>query len=606
VTGLRARPVMTHAGTSYDAARIFPDSVFWIEGRADGRDVLVRWSQALGSRDVTPAGHSVASTVHEYGGGAWTTAGSTTWFCDADSQRLYRVTRRGTAPADPPPPRPAAVRYADLHIDPGGQHLWSVRERHEHNAVVNELVRIPLTAAPAPRIAASGWDFYASPRPSPDGRLAWICWNAPQMPWDGTYLHIAGIGPDGVLGPPALVAGGPGESVSQPQWSPAGILHFISDRHGWWGLYAWHDGETIPVLAYDAELGVAQWEFGYSTYAFLDSGRIAVIAQQGARQSLEVLEHGRLRRVDLPYTSIKPYLTAHGNKVALIASSPAEAPSVVIADVDAGPIRTISGAAQSASPEPLSQPEPFTFTARDGTRIHGLLYQPRRSAGIPPLVVKAHPGPTASTTMRLDWHTQSLCSEGFAVAEIDYRGSTGYGRAYRDALRGQWGEHDALDCADGAEYLAGLGRTDPRRTVIWGASAGGYTALRALIRTRVFAACIARSPVIDPRTWRKTAPKFQAHHADGLIGPWPQAAALYQARSVLEHAGEISRPVLLLHGEQDRITPAAQSRALARALGDQALLIAFPDEGHSLRSPQAQQRALEAELGFLSEVVPDR
>jgi dipeptidyl aminopeptidase/acylaminoacyl peptidase len=604
VTGLPAE-LVARAGTSYDDVRIFPDAVLWLEGRADGRDVLVRWTRARGRQDVTPDGFSVASYAHEYGGGAWAASGDTVWFCNADGQRLYRVSGSSAVPVDPDPPRPGAVRYADLCIDPGGRHLWSVRERHEPGGVFNELVRIPAGAAAVPRTIASGWDFYAFPRPSPDGRrLAWTCWNAPLMPWDGACLYVAGINPDGSIGKPVPVAGNPEESVFQPQWSPDGILHFVSDRSGWWNLYAWRDGEVVPVMVCDAELGVAQWEFGYSTYAFLDAGRVAVIVQRGTRQSLEVSGQGQ---VDLPYTSIKPYLSAHGSKVVVIASSAAETPSIVVIDIDNGTISKIAGAEPIADRESLSDPEPFVFTARDGVPVHGLFYLPWDYADIPPpLVIKAHPGPTANVPMRLDWHTQYLCSHGFAVAEIDYRGSTGYGRAFRNALRGQWGEGDALDCADGAAHLATQGRTDPRRTAIWGASAGGYTALRALIRTQAFAACIARSPVIDPRTWTKTAPKFQASQADHLIGPWPDAALTYQARSVLDNAKAISCPVLLLHGEQDQVTPVSESRALAKAIGDRARLIVFPDQGHNLRSPQAQRQALELELGFLRAVAPAR
>lgn len=252
----------------------------------------------------------------------------------------------------------------------------------------------------------------------------------------------------------------------------------------------------------------------------------------------------------------------------------------------------------------MSEPEPFSFTARDGLRIHGLFYRPRqRSDGPPPLVVKAHPGPTANVAMRVDWHTQYLVSHGFAVAEIDYRGSTGYGRAFRNSLQGAWGHSDALDCADAAQHLASLGRADPQRTAIWGASAGGYTALRALILTDVFAGGIARSPVIDPRTWRQTAPKFQAHHCDELIGAWPEAAALYHARSVLENAQTITCPVLIIHGGADPVTPVDESRALAEALGERAQLVILPGEGHTWRSESAMTRTLTRELGFLRAII---
>jgi len=600
--------VLRAGRTSYDAVRICAPDVFWIEGRTDGRDVLVRWTAEHDSQDITPDGFSVASYVHGYGGGAWAAVGGTVWFCNAEDQRIYRTAARGVTPVTAPPRKPGAVRYADLRIDPSRRRLWCVREGHGADGVVNDLVSIPAADGSPPRSVASGWDFYAFPRPSPDGRwLAWTCWNAPLMPWDGTFLQVAEIGPNGDLGAPVPVAGGPGESVFQPEWSPGGVLHFTSDRGGWWNLYAWQGGAAVPVLTMEAELGVAQWEFGYSTYAFVGADRVAVIAQRGSRESLEILHQGRPRRVELPYTSIKPYLSANGNQVALIASSPVQAPSVVVVDVDGGTAHPIAGARGLVDPRSLSQPEPFAFTTRDGAEVHGLFYPPSASAGtLPPLIVKAHPGPTANVQMRLDWHTQYLTSHGFAVAEIDYRGSTGYGRAFRNALRGQWGERDPRDCADAAEHLFSADQADPQRTAIWGASAGGYTALRALVRTTTFAACVARSPITDPRTWRDAAPKFQAHHADALIGPWPEATDTYRARSVLDNADKINRPVLLLHGGQDSITPAAQSRALAKALGDRARLAVFPGEGHTLCSPQAQRRAVELELDFLIRFARNR
>lgn len=601
MTGLSV-DLITGAGTSYDSVMILGKAVLWVEGRPDGREVLVRWTAADGVHDVIPPGFSVASSVHEYGGGAWAVSGDITWFCNSD-QRLYRISDGDITAIDPEPDQPAAVRYADLCPDPHGEYLWCIRERHEQGRVVNDLARIAADGTSAPRAVATGRDFYAFPRPSPDGlQLAWTCWDAPLMPWDGTFLYAAAVSPDGEVQQPVLVAGGPEESVFQPQWSPDGILHFVSDRSGWWNLYAWKDGAVIPVLAGNYELGVAQWEFGYSTYGFLDHDRIAAVVQRGVRQSLEVIGREEQRRVALPYSSIKPYLSAHGSSVALIAASDSETPSVISVDADNGKILKIAGARPVASRESLSRPEPFTFTARDGLTIHALFYRPWDQAGsLPPLVVKAHPGPTANVPMRLDWHTQYLCSHGFAVAEVDYRGSTGYGRAFRNALRGQWGERDALDCADAVDYLRAEARIDSRRVAIWGASAGGYTALRAVILTRAFAAAIARSPIIDPLAWSRTAPKFQAHQADLLIGRWPDAAASYQQRSVTDNAAAITCPVLLLHGAEDHVTNASETAVLSAALGELAQLIIFPEEGHTLRSPQAP----EAELRFLQAVLLD-
>jgi dipeptidyl aminopeptidase/acylaminoacyl peptidase len=590
--------LVAQASTSYDAVQMLDDAVYWLEGRPDGRDVLIRWTPSQGAREALPADTNVASYVHEYGGGAYLATHSGTWFCEASDQRIYRQTTGSEpAPMTPLPHSGQARRYADLRLTHEDSVLVCVRERHSSDGVFNELVTMPAGGGEA-LIVASGWDFYSFPRPSPDGRwLAWTCWNAPYMPWDATWLFVAELSADGRIGEPVLLAGGPDESVFQPEWSPAGVLHFVSDRSGWWNLYNWEDGQVRPVLLEGAELGVAQWEFGYSTYAFLDHGRIALIAQHGGKQQLQVLEDGAVRAVELPYTSVKPYLSGSGSQVTVIASNPTQTPGVVLIEVDAGKVQRLAGADSPRPAHEISQPEPFSFVTRDGDQAHGLYYPPTPASQdpTPPLIVKAHPGPTANAPIRLDWHTQYFTSRGYAVAEVDYRGSTGYGRAYRQALQLQWGVRDAYDCADAATHLATTGKADRRRIAIWGASAGGFTTLRALALTDTFAAGIARCPVIDPATWRDAAPKFQAHHADGLIG----SIETCRERSALHDANLIERPVLILHGEDDSITPVRESYALADALGTEAQLITFPGEGHTLRSPRTVTEAIEAERRFL-------
>ncbi|WP_395110613.1 S9 family peptidase [Actinomadura sp. SCN-SB] len=592
--------LVAKASVAYDAVTVLDGGnlVYWLEGRPDGSDALVSWTPQTGVRDVLPGGPSVASYVHEYGGGAYLATDTGIWFCNADDQRLYHATGDHIIPLTRAPNVPGSVRYADMRLNPDRHGLWAVRERHEPDAVINELVWLPATGGET-RVVASGWDFYSYPRPSPDGRwLAWTCWNAPLMPWDGTWLHLAEILAPGQLGEPIVVAGGPEESVFQPEWSPDGVLHLVSDRSGWWNLYAWRDNRLSPVWTPESELGVAQWEFGYSTYAFLDHGRIAVLAHNGGQQYLHILQEGTTRHVDLPFTSIKPYLSASNTTAAIIAASPTQAPQVVLVDLDTGRHRTL--AAPNTSTSTLSWPRAFTFPTRDGARAHGWYHPPAEDRRQPPLIVKAHPGPTASTPLRLDWHTQYFTSRGYAVAEIDYRGSTGYGRRYRQALHGQWGVLDALDCADAAAYLIATGHADRQRTAIWGASAGGYTALRAIALTDIFTAAIAHSPVIEPTTWRNAAPKFQAHHTDSLIGPPAQAKETYRQRSLLQHPENINRPILLIHGDNDPITPPEQSHLLAQTLGHQAHLLSFRNEGHTLRTPDSIQQALQAELDFLT------
>lgn len=431
------------------------------------------------------------------------------------------------------------------------------------------------------------------------------------MPWDATWLWLADLRPDGGLDEPALVAGGPDESVFQPEWSPDGALHFVSDRSGWWNLYRYRDGHVAPVVPGEVEMGVAQWELGYATYAFLSRGRIALLLQDGPGQTLAVWDrsHRRLEPLTLPYTSIKPYVATDGARIAVVAAAPDRAPAVALIDPAGGNVRELAGGPPPIGRRWISMPERVTFATRDGSHAHGLFHPPhspepaRPHDGPPPLIVRPHPGPTANAPLRLDLWTQFFTSRGFAVLDVDYRGSTGYGRAYRCALRGRWGLLDVADCADAASHLAGAGRVDPARVVISGASAGGYTALRALATTDVFAAGVARSAVVDPGSWRAAAPTFQARYTDLLVGPWPAAAATYTERSVLEHASAITAPVLLVHGEDDPVVPPGQARDLARRLGGRATLVVLPGEAHTIRRPAGIERALRAELAHYGGIL---
>ncbi|HSV65229.1 MAG TPA: prolyl oligopeptidase family serine peptidase [Mycobacteriales bacterium] len=590
------------AGTalSRDAVQLLGEHLYWVEGRPTG-DVLVRGGDSgAGATEALPPGVSVASRVHEYGGGAYLAHSDGVWFVRAEDQQIWRSTRSGLHPVTVAPPR-GEHRYADLRLVGDGL-LVAVRERHGGGAVTNELVMVPADGSAAPWPVAGGWDFCSFPRPSPDGRvLAWTTWRHPLMPWDGTWLWVAQIGADGTPGEPRPVAGGPEESVFQPEWSPGGVLHYVSDRSGWWDLYACPPGgrDAVPLVHVEsAELGTAQWELGYSTYAFLSDGRIALLAQQGGATRLYLREAagGGLRPVELPYTSIKPYLTAAGGRAALIGSTPARSPIVAVVDLDRGGLRELTTPTGTATGRPAPEPEVIDIPARDGSRVPATLYHPQPDAvpgsAPPPVVVRAHPGPTANTPLRLDPWVAFFVSQGFAVLDVDYRGSTGYGRAYRNALRSRWGLLDVSDCVDAVTAVGRLGIVDPTRAVISGASAGGYTALRAATTTEAFRAATIRSAIVDPGTWRATAPKFQAHHADLLLGP----AEVWQERSVLRPGVKAHCPILALHGEQDTITPPSQAHALATALGDQVSLVVYPHEGHGLSHPENINHAAHTEL----------
>src|SRR5512132_633180 len=599
--------------TAYDAVHVSGEAVYWLETRPsqDGRAVVVRWTEDMGAADAVPAGFDVGSRVYEYGGGAYFPAGTVLFACSQGDQRLYRVDQDlGPVPITPVPPTPASLRYADLRVTWAGQLLVCVRERHQGGEVVNELVALPADGSADPWVLASGHDCYAAPRPSPDGRrLAWLTWDRPCMPWDGADLWVADLGPDGRLGAARHVVGGPHESVVQPKWNPEGVLHFVSDRTGWWNLYRERHGQVESLLAMAAEFADAPWELDYSSYAFITDGRIACRYRHRGRDHLGLLDpqSGRLTDLPIPYTSLKPYLRGVGDRLAFIGASPTASSAVATLDVPTGRLDVLAGAEVSLDPAWVSVPQPIQFPTRDGQTAHGLYYPPTNpevtgpADARPPLLVQAHPGPTADAKARLDLRIQFFTNRGFAVVDVNYAGSTGYGRGYRERLTGQWGVLDVADCLDAARSLIQAGEVDGRRLVISGESAGGFTALCALASEELFAAGASRYGIADLETFREQAPKFQAHELDRLVGPYPEAVVTYRARSPVHAADQITSPVLLLPGLEDTIVPPAQTRLMAEALnrtGTPHRYLSFQGEGHGLRRPSSIKRALEAELSL--------
>jgi dipeptidyl aminopeptidase/acylaminoacyl peptidase len=610
--------------TAYDAVHTSGEAVYWLETRPsqDGRAVVVRWTEDTGAVDAVPAGFDVGSRVHEYGGGAYLPAGRMLFACNQSDQRLYRIDgQRDPVPITPPPPTPAGLRYADLRLVSSGELLVCVRERHQGGEVVNELVALPVDGSTEPWVVASGHDFYAAPRPSPDGRrLAWLTWDRPCMPWDGADLWVAELGPDGRLGPARHVAGGPAESIVQPEWNAEGILHFVSDRSGWWNLYRERHGQVNSLLPMAAEFADAPWELDYSSFAFVGDGRIACRYREHGRDRLALLdpETGRLADLPIPYTSLKPYLRVVGDRLAFIGASPTTSSAVATVQVPTGRLDVLAGAELSLDPTWVSVPQPIEFPTRDGRTAHALYYPPTNPevAGppdaSPPLLVQVHPGPTADAKARLDLRTEFFTSRGFAVVDVNYAGSTGYGRGYRERLTGLWGVADVSDCLDGVHFLVEAGVVDGRRLVISGESAGGFTALCALASEELFAGGASRFGIADLETFRQQAPKFQAHELDRLVGPYPEAAAIYRARSPLHLVDRIACPVLLVHGLEDTVVPPMQAQVMAEALerrGVQHVLVAVPGEGHGFRRPVSIRRGVEVELSFYLaalELRPDK
>ena len=616
---------------AYDAVQVTAEAVYWLETRPleDGRTVLVRWISQGGAADVVPAAFDVGSQVHEYGGGAYLAAEPTVFVVRRDDQRLYRIDLDRDdrpQPITPMPQSPAGLRYADLRVTPDRRLLVCIREDHQVLlAVRNELAALPTDGSSPPWVLAAGHDFYAAPRPSPDGhQLAWLSWDRPQMPWAGSDLWVADLH-HGRLGSPQHIAGGPEESIIQPEWAPGGDLYFVSDRSGWWNLYRcrppFEDGHVEPLLPMAAEFADPPWELDYSTYALLSDGRIVCRYRQTGTDHLAMLDPrtGRLDSLAVPFTSIKPYLRATGGRLVFIGASPTSAPSVVDLELANRQATVLARPAEAEAVDPayLSRPQPIEFPTSDRQTAHALYYPPtnRDLTGPtdqrPPLLVQPHPGPTAEATSRLEWRTQFFTSRGFAVVCVNYAGSSGYGRAYRERLTGQWGILDVADCIQAAHHLTAAGKADPRWLLIAGASAGGYTALCGLAFHDLFAAGTSYFGIADLETFRQQAPRFQAHQLDRLVGPYPQAISTYRARSPLRALGNLTRPLLLVHGLKDTVVPPAQSETIANALREHGIphaYLSFPEEGHGLGASTSIRQALEAELTFYKQtlgVTPD-
>jgi dipeptidyl aminopeptidase/acylaminoacyl peptidase len=588
-------------------------SVYWLEQRpsAAGRSVVVGHPADGTVHDLTPPTINVRSRVHEYGGGAFAAAQDGICFSnDADGRLYWQPTGGSPVPLTPP----ASHRFADMVIDRVRRQVLCVREVHEPSCVepVNALVAIPLDGG-QPRTLVSGRDFVAAPRLSPNGtRLAWLAWDHPTMPWDAGELWVAPIAADGTLGRGVRLAGGPGEAVQQPQWSPDGVLHFISDRSGWWNLCRWR-GAVEGLCPMEAEFGVPQWVFGQATYAFAGPDRIVCTYARGAEWCLGSVigAERQVRSVDCPYTDIG-FLRCTDGSAVFVAGSPTRFPAVVALDLGELSYREISEPGTATiDPACLSIGQAISFPTSGGARAYAVFYPPRNDAyrapadELPPTIVMCHGGPTGSTSTVLRPAIQYWTSRGFAVVDVNYRGSTGYGRAYREALDGQWGIADVDDCVNAARHVAREGRADPARLIIRGSSAGGYTALCALTFRTVFRAGASYYGIGDLEALVRDTHKFEAHYLDRLIGPYPASRDTYRERSPIHHVGRLSCPVIFFQGADDRVVPPSQAEAMVAALRAKGLAVEyvlFTGEQHGFRRADSIARALEDELHFYRRV----
>lgn len=600
--------------------RAIGDATTWLERRPreGGRSVVVRSDVGAEPVDVTPPGVSVRTLVHEYGGGSYAVAGATTYFVNLEDQRLYRQELDGSPTAiTPEPATHRGLRYADMSVSPDGRWIASVHERHRDEGMpVNELVVIAADGSVMSTLA-SGRDFYAFPRWSPDGaRIAFIAWDFPRMPWDGTELLVVDVASDGSPGPSREVAGGERDSIFQPAWGPDGSLTFVSDRTDWWNLYReGADGELTNLTPKSAEFAVPMWIFGYSSYDFLSDGRIVCTYRERGVQHVALLDPTtrELLDLDLPYETFDPAVSVSGQRVALIAGGPTTPTQVVSLDLSTRAVEVLRESdVVDFDAEYLSVPEPIEFPTTSGQTAFAHYYPPTNPTAMapdgerPPLLVNVHGGPTSEADPELDLEIQFFTSRGFAYAEVNYRGSTGYGRGYRESLYGLWGVVDVDDAVAAARHLVDRGLADPGRLVISGGSAGGWTTLCALTFRDAFATGTSYFGVSDLEPFAETTHKFESKYLDLLVGPWPEAADLWAERSPVRHAELLSSPLLILQGDEDEVVPPSQAEVIVRALESRGLPYAyllFEGEQHGFRKMESISRGLSAELTFYGKIL---
>ncbi len=604
------------AGINFSDLRSADGRLYWSENvPARGGEVAVFSYRAGAAAQITPNGANVRTRVHEYGGAPFIAVGNTIYYSQFSDQRLYELKHGGT----PTPLTPPNYRYADCIALPGAADsaaaLVCVREDHTDPAHVrNALVRLPLPVAGAGELLFDGSDFVAYPRLSPDGRrLAFITWNHPSMPWDGTQLRVADLSAAG-LKPSIVVAGGAAESVLEPQWDADGTLYFISDRSGFWNLYADRAGGVRPVWPRAAEFAAPLWQFGQANYALLGDGRAVVCFRESGMARLAVLDlkQGTGHELDLPYVEFSHLTRIDARHVAAVAGQAKSLASIVSIDIASGKATTLRTAGESPlHGAAISVAVPVDYPSARGRTAHAFYYPPTNPRyrpepeTLPPLLALVHGGPTSQASPALRSSVQFWTSRGIAVVDVNYGGSSGYGRAYRQLLNGNWGVVDVEDVIAAVRYLVATRRADPLRTAISGGSAGGYTVLVALSTSDVFHAGTDRFGVSDMTALARDTHKFESRYVDSLIGPLPAAQAVYDSRSPLNHLDGFKVPVLVLQGADDPVVPPNQSQRIVDALRARHVPVAYvlyQGESHGFRKPETIINSQQAELSFYGQI----
>jgi dipeptidyl aminopeptidase/acylaminoacyl peptidase len=593
------------------------EDIYWLEMRPKegGRNVVVKRSAGGVNTDITPPPFNARTRVHEYGGGDYLVTNGIIYFSNFSDQRLYRQDGLSV-----PEPLTAAgeMRYADGCMDQPRGRIICVREDHtrEGEEAVSSIVAVNLQSSDDHgSVLVEGNDFYSSPRLSPDGsQLAWLTWNHPNMPWDGCELWVGDFNEDGTLSSTRWVAGGAAESIFQPEWSPDGVLYFASDRSGWWNLERiTAEGGIERVFHAKAELGMPQWVFGMSSYAFASPELIVCshIEQGVSTLATGDTRSGKLTQIDCPFTDVQ-YLRASNKAAVFRAGSPTDVATITKLDLEAGQFETLRRSNDlEVYPRYFSVPRAIEFPTEGGLTAHGFFYPPQNpdyrapENEKPPLIVKSHGGPTAAASTALSLSVQFWTSRGFAVLDVNYGGSTGYGRQYRERLNKKWGLVDVDDCVNGARYLADRGEVDGERLIITGGSAGGYTTLCALTFRNAFKAGASHFGISDTETMARDTHKYESQYLTGLLGPYPERKDIYYERSPINYPERLSCPVIFFQGLEDKVVPPDQAEKMVdaiRAKGIPVSYVAFPGEQHGFRQAKNIKRALDSELYFYSRV----
>ncbi|MEA3328163.1 MAG: S9 family peptidase [Candidatus Omnitrophota bacterium] len=591
------------------------DNIYWAELRPSegARNVIVRLSPDGKLTDLIPPPFNARTRVHEYGGGAFAVKDNVVYFSNFSDQRIYRQSE-GVSPQPVTPDK--AFYYADGVIDPVRNRMICVREDHSNpkKGTINNLVNLDLDKGGSGEVIVSGKDFYSSPCVSPDGsKLSWLSWNHPNMPWDATELWTADLKDNNTLSRIQQISAGPEQSIFQPQWSPDNILHFISDKTGWWNLYRWENNSINPLFGMEAEFGKPQWIFGMSTYAFESEKRILCAYTRDGSWHLAALDIAgkKLKPFKTPYTQISQVKVAL-QKAVFIAGSPQDPLSVVRLDLNSDNIEVLRRSTTiHIGKDYLSVPGKIEFPAEGGLKSHAFFYKPQNrdyrgpDHELPPLIVKSHGGPTSAVSTALSLEIQYWTSRGFAVVDVNYGGSTGYGRKYRQRLNGRWGVVDVDDCLNVSRYLVEKNEVDKDRLAIKGGSAGGYTTLCALTFHNLFKAGASYYGVSDLEMLVKDTHKFESRYFDRLLGPYPQERQIYYQRSPIHFIDRLSCPLLILQGLEDKIVPPNQAELIYKALLKKGVPVAcllFKGEQHGFRRAENIKRSLDAELYFYSKI----